>query len=68
MATTDLGLTLHPDNAQLLKMKGDILRDMKEMLEAEKVKYFIICGPASVLLTVLQEGLESVIRYCRGSS
>ncbi|XP_065896491.1 protein O-mannosyl-transferase TMTC1-like isoform X2 [Dysidea avara] len=36
MATTDLGLTLHPDNAQLLKMKGDILRDMKEMLEAEK--------------------------------
>ena len=37
MTATDLGLTLDPDNAQILKLKGDILRDMKDMLEAEKV-------------------------------
>lgn len=28
---------MQPDNAQLLKLKGDILKDLQNMSEAEKV-------------------------------
>jgi len=33
----DEGLTIESDNAHLLKLKGDILKDLKNMSEAEKV-------------------------------
>jgi len=42
MTATDLALALEPGNVQLLKLKGDILRDMKDTLEAEKVKYYFV--------------------------
>lgn len=37
LTTVDKGLSIQPDNAQLLKLKGDILKDLENMPAAEKV-------------------------------
>ena len=37
LRSVDRGLYMQPDNAQLLKLKGDILKDLHNMSEAEKV-------------------------------
>jgi len=53
MTATDHGLTLDPDNADLLKLKGDILRDMKNMLEAENVSILFTSQQISVLHSII---------------
>lgn len=37
LATVDKALSMEPDNARLLKLKGDILKDLQNMPVAEKV-------------------------------
>lgn len=42
---TDKGLAIQPENGQLLKLKGDILKDLKNMSAAEKVIVNLLLVP-----------------------
>lgn len=48
LATVDKALSMEPDNARLLKLKGDILKDLQNMPVAEKVTW-IACWPTNYL-------------------
>lgn len=59
---------MQPDNAQLLKLKGDVLKDLENMPAAEEV--IEICNPIrywQYIVLVLQEGIGELTRWHKHS-